>query len=445
MIKQNKVVIYIKHLLLMSTVNKVRIVLTAIGLFVAVLIFAIGIIAANSYYQKKLSVISEIQRNTMAVNYDSSSSEKMSEVISLMGVMPVEDIMLQDSKAIFSKEISNGRFLNVFASFHGINTLEEINPLISNDENIYISNKTILKEGRLFTKKDIQDKNLFAVIDEITARILFPDESAIGKTITVKANVNGSGISQESTEDEKVFQLQIIGIIENSSIMQERLMLLKKALNQTQDNLFFETQVYFPISLVNEYFKDDEKVHHLVFSFDSADKLKQAVKSMNSLIEINAISDPTLSYITYQNQKEIIEKDLQTTKTSLNLITLFLCIISGISIMSITFFSIKERVREIGVKKAFGATNIDIIFQFIFEMVFIALFTSVIATCCGVILCKLISLYLYEYHYIIFPLAVGVQQLLLPIMVGVLEAVLCSIVPSFYASKIEVTEALRFE
>lgn len=151
------------------------------------------------------------------------------------------------------------------------------------------------------------------------------------------------------------------------------------------------------------------------------------------------------SYITYENQKELLEDDLFATKTMLNIITLFLCIISGISIMSITFFAIKERIPEIGVRKAFGATKMDIVFQFIFEMVSVAFITSIIATCIAVLLSKVASSYLYNKMYIIFPISVQAQHLILPVLIGILEAVLCSIVPSLYAAKIKVTEALRFE
>lgn len=445
MFKENKFTIYIKHLILMSTVNKVRIILTAIGIFIAVIIFAIGIISTNSYYQKELSIIEEIQRNTIAIDYDNCDRKHLTELVNLSGVIPIEDVMITESKSILSNDIGNGRYCNILAKFHGLNNLSEISPMTSTQENVYISANTILKEGRLFTNTDIQEKNRVVIIDEITAQLLFPNENALEKTITIGTGINDSFVSKENTINQTYLKFKIIGIVESNSIMKERLMVFKKTLNYTENDVFFETQVYCPISIINEYFKNDETINYMVFTFVNQKEYKRAVSSIDSFIEAKSNFGIRMSYTTYENQKDILEEELQHTKIVLNLITIFLCVISGISIMSITFFSIKERIPEIGVRKAFGATNIDIVTQFIFEMVSIALITSMVATCFSVLIVRMLSMYLYESLYIIFPMSIETRHLLLPILVGVLEAVVCSVPPSLYAAKIEVTDALRFE
>lgn len=445
MLKENKFMIYVKHLLLMSTVNKVRITLTAIGIFVAVTVFAIGFIATNSYYHKSLSVIDEIQKNTVAVNYKASESKQITEFVNRIGLAPADDVMLPEPKPILCKEIDGERYLNVMATLHGVNNLYVATPFALTEDSLYIPSQTQLTEGRLFTHSDIQEENHVAVIDEITALLLFPGESALGKTITVGSGINGSSVSHENNPDRQSLTLQVIGIVKSNSIMQERRLVLEKTLNETTDSLFFQSQIYCPIGLINEYYPEEEKEKHMIFTFDTQENYEQAVSLLSTLSETSTNSGLSFTYTTYEIQKSILEEDLQYTKIILNLITAFLCLISGISIMSITFFSIKERIPEIGVRKAFGATNIDIVFQFIFEMVSLAFLTATIATCFSILLSKALSVYLYENLYVVFPITLGAPYLLLPILIGVLEAVLCSIPPSLYAARIKVTDALRFE
>lgn len=429
----------------MSRTNKVRIVLTSIGIFVAVIIFALGIIITHSYYSKKLSVIDEIQKNTIAIKYDSTSIDQITELMNLIGAIPMDDVILLETKSIFSKEISGQKYLNIMATIHGVNNLYIASPLTSYEDNIYIAAPAILKEGRLLTNADTQNKNHVIVIDEITAQLLFPGEEALGKIITIGAGVNGSAVSEDNQHEQEMLKLEVVGIVESNSIIQEKYLVLKKTLEQTKDNLFFATQVYCPISVVNECLENNETINHMIFAFEDQEEYKDAVSVLEAFVQSDRNSVLKISYTTYENQKKILEEDLQNTRIALNVITIFLCIISGISIMSITFFSIKERVPEIGVRKAFGATKIDIVFQFVFEMIWISFISSIVATCVSVILSKAISTYFYEELYIIFPISIEVKHLVLPILVGVLEAVLCSIAPSLYAARIKVTEALRFE
>lgn len=445
MIRERKSLIYIKHLMLMSRTNKVRIVLTSIGIFVAVAIFAIGLIITNSYYNKRLRVIEEIKENTIAVQYDEKSGAQVAELVNAVGTVPMYDTILSDTKTILSTSVADQRYLNVLATLHGVNQLYTAAPFVSLENNIYIAGQTTLIEGRLLTNADNQEKNCVAVIDEITAQILFPGENALGQTITIGTNINGSTVSDENGVPKQLLKLEVVGIIKSSTVMEEKRLVLKKTLEQTTEHLYFTTQVYCPGNVLSLYFDSEETTNYMVFPFENRDEYEKAVYNIQLMEKSGRNLLLNHSYITYENQKELLEADLFATKTMLNIITLFLCIISGISIMSITFFAIKERIPEIGVRKAFGATKMDIVFQFIFEMVSIAFIASVIATCLAVLSSKVASSYLYNKMYIIFPISVQAQHLILPVLVGVLESVLCSFAPSLYAAKIKVTEALRFE
>ena len=129
----------------------------------------------------------------------------------------------------------------------------------------------------------------------------------------------------------------------------------------------------------------------------------------------------------------------------MNLIVLVMCFFSGIAIMSITLFAVKERVPEIGIRKAFGAGISDIVFQILFEIVTVAIFTGTVATGMAYLACCIVSRILAVRSYVVLDISISNLRLLLPIVVGTLEAALSAVIPAVYGAKVVVTEALRFE
>lgn len=277
MIRERKSLIYIKHLMLMSRTNKVRIVLTSIGIFVAVAIFAIGLIITNSYYNKRLLVIEEIKENTIAVQYDEKSGTQVAELVNAVGTVPMYDTMLSDTKTILSTSVADQRYLNVLATLHGVNQLYTAAPFVSSENNIYIAGQTTLIEGRLLTNADNQEKNCVAVIDEITAQILFPGENALGQTITIGTNINGSTVSDENGVSKQLLKLEVVGIIKSSTVMEEKRLVLKKTLEQTAEHLYFTTQVYCPGNVLSSYFESEDTISYMIFPFENRDEYEKAV------------------------------------------------------------------------------------------------------------------------------------------------------------------------
>lgn len=78
-------------------------------------------------------------------------------------------------------------------------------------------------------------------------------------------------------------------------------------------------------------------------------------------------------------------------------------------------------------------------------MLVIAFFVSVTAVCLSYYACKAAESYLARQLFLNFKIKISSLRLLLPVLIGMLEAVLCSIIPSLYAANIKVTDSLRFE
>ena len=112
--------------------------------------------------------------------------------------------------------------------------------------------------------------------------------------------------------------------------------------------------------------------------------------------------------------------------------------------MNIMLVSVTERTREIGLRKAVGANNFNIMSQFLIEAVAVTLLGGIIGMIGGVVFSYAISIIAhllgYDWAFIISPLSI-----ILAITVSAAVGLIFGIYPARKASKLEPVEALRYE
>lgn len=440
--KSIKWIFFIKHIARMSTINKVRFILSSLGIFVAVFLFSVGLIITTSYYNENMKMIEDMVDNVAILSSDLDNYKLKSELSFGKNTIFSSVDTLNEKKSILSTQLSDEQYLTIMSYVHGVSDMNQIMPIMTNDDTLIPVGVNLLK-GRLISKSDISTKEKVVIIDEFTEEMLFPGEDSIGKYIEIGVAIGGAMVA--SDEEVESIKLQVIGVVENSYVSDVSKLFLKQDIVKNEKNIFSDVSIYCPISILDELFGDADSQESLFCQVKDKQYYKDFVDKATMLAEIKEKTGGNLSVNTKEILLDNLEENLSSTKTIINLITFVLCLISGISIMSITFFSVKERIPEIGIRKAFGASKVDIIFQFVFEMVIIALFASIFAVLLSFVSCKLLGNYLIESLYMPFSVEISIELLLLPLLIGVLEAVICSIVPSLYAAKIKVTDSLRFE
>ncbi|HYX36659.1 MAG TPA: ATP-binding cassette domain-containing protein [Oligoflexus sp.] len=125
-----------------------------------------------------------------------------------------------------------------------------------------------------------------------------------------------------------------------------------------------------------------------------------------------------------------------------------LCIlVGGIGIMNIMLVTIAERIKEIGLRKALGATGHDIVRQFLVECMLLCVVSGVVGTVIGAVFCNVVALV----GHAALPEVIPRQLLLNPLglILGLGTAVFCGMtfgmMPALRASKLDPSEALRSE
>jgi putative ABC transport system permease protein len=141
------------------------------------------------------------------------------------------------------------------------------------------------------------------------------------------------------------------------------------------------------------------------------------------------------------NQTKAFESQYNKLKLAIGgtgyFITLLSLIVGGIGIMNIMFVTVKERTREIGVRKAIGATNGMILGQFLMEAVTICFFAGIV----GLGFAYAVSLAINQFFPSTLPLALSVFSIFISMFVGALSG----FIPAYKASKLDPIDSLRYE
>jgi putative ABC transport system permease protein len=119
-------------------------------------------------------------------------------------------------------------------------------------------------------------------------------------------------------------------------------------------------------------------------------------------------------------------------------------VVGGVGILNIMLATVAERTREIGLRKAVGATNKVIMRQFLFEAGTLTSLGGIIGIIVGIIISYLLALVMrslgYDWDFVISPMSV-----ILAVGVSILTGMVFGLYPSLKASRLDPIEALRYE
>lgn len=264
--------------------------------------------------------------------------------------------------------------------------------------------KLTLSDGRDLADLDIENLGNVAIIGSEVASDLFENTNPVGEKVLLNSKyytivgVLNSGGSSDSDNDSMV----IVPITSYSK-------------TKGEDSI---STLYF---VANEDIQDTTMMERMINS---------QLGSLISTDNIEVVTQDTIS-------STVSEIDTMTTLL-IGLIGVISLVVSGIGVMNIMIVSVSERTREIGVRKAIGATDFDILKQFLIEAILLTTFGGILGVLFGYIF-KFIS-NMFGLSFIVNPTIV-----LISLVFSVLIGITFGIIPAIRASKLKPIDALKSE
>lgn len=266
-----------------------------------------------------------------------------------------------------------------------------------------------LGAGRVFSPADVRSSARVAVIGASVAEALFPNEDPLGKTIRVRGR-----------------RFTVIGQME----AQGNFLGL-----QDMDNI-----VIVPIKAYGELYNLRWGIGLSVQFADEAsmgDGEFEVIGAMRQIRQLDPLEDNDFAI----NKAALFEEEISGIKTAIYGIGIFLTglalLVGGIGVMNIMFVSVRERTREIGIRKAVGAKSWEILLQFLTEAVIICIIGGIF----GVLLSVGITAIINQFFVAYMDWTTVIQAILICSFIGLLFGYL----PSSRAAKANPIESLRYE
>ncbi len=277
----------------------------------------------------------------------------------------------------------------------------------------YVENIEII-EGRFINEKDIEDYRKSAVIGRLAKDILFKDEDPIGKVV----EING-------------INFQVVGVFKDSRDQEMK-------------------RLYLPISVFQKLFSGNEDIGQISMTApletqEQMDSLEQALRKRIAQIHQFDSKDKRAVWVWGDFEKYLQFMQLFGGIKIFIWIVGLLTIIAGIvGVSNIMLVVVKERTKEIGIRKAIGASPSSIISLIVFESVVVTSVAGYLGMLPGVFLLELISKYMPAGDFFANP-SVDFSVIMTAIVVLIFAGVIASYLPARKAAMIKPIEALNDE
>ncbi len=258
--------------------------------------------------------------------------------------------------------------------------------------------------GTWFSKEDESKKTGVTVLGFQTAEDLFGNINPIGKTVVANSK-----------------NLKVVGVAP------------KKGGGLGGSNV--DKAIYVPLEIGFDL-SGNRKIQSILLRVKDKDQIAAAKKAVEKEM-LKTYDEDAFSVVDQSQILSSINSILSTLTVALSGIAAISLLVGGIGIMNIMLVTVSERTREIGLRKAVGATPKAVLLQFLFEAVILSCLGGAIGVVLGFGLTLVIDRF--------FPAVVSLNSVLLAFGVSSLVGIVFGVTPARKASKLSPIEALRYE
>ncbi len=386
--------------------NKLRTFLAMLGIIIGVgsviSMLAIGAGAQKQVMERiasmgtNLLIIHPAQRGLRGVMSDTSQRLKLEDAKAILekvpGVFQVAPVVRASSQIkYFNKNIKTN--------------------VIGSSMTYFPIRNYIIEKGRSFAEDEVDRMARVAVIGPTTAENLFGEKSPVGEKVKIK------GIN-----------FSIVGVTKAKG-------------SQGWRNP--DDQVTVPYTTAMKQLFGLDYIQEIdIQAEDNAVLGKIQKESTVILRRQHGLVEAMPDDFHFHNQAEIVETASEVTRTFTFLLGGIACIsliVGGIGIMNIMLVTVTERTREIGVRKAIGAKNRDILLQFLIEAIILSCLGGIIGVTIGISAAQMIE------KWTQFVTVAKLSSILLALSFSAAVGIFFGYYPARRAAQLDPIEALRYE
>jgi putative ABC transport system permease protein len=254
-------------------------------------------------------------------------------------------------------------------------------------------------EGRRINEEDVMLASSVAVIGSQVKEDLFGNTSPVGKQISVDGkSVTVVGYMPPKSPDHDPMVLLPIGRFEQIFDLKNYTYIAVR-LRETE-NIFLDSKKV-ELALLSDLTRDD-------FTVYTSDDLMDTISNILNILRTGLVAIASISLL-----------------------------VGGVGIMNVMLVSVTERIREIGLRKALGARESDIVKQFLIEASLLSFFGGFLGLVFGIVVCLISQRWL--------PTEVSPQTMLLALSFSLLVGIVFGTFPAVQAAKLDAIDSLRHE
>ena len=325
----------------------------------------------------------------------------------------VTTLTMRDLKAITGeaqniKAAAPAQGKKMLVKYEAVNTTTSI---IGTTEAIIPVRDLSISNGRFFTEDEDKTSQRVAVIGETVTRNLFENRDPVGESVRIG----------------KVY-FEVIGVLGKKGT---------DLVGADQDDV-----IYIPINTALRRLFNLTYINNIYVQAKSSSHIEKAAPEIRDILrEKHRLRDKPDDF-TIQSQSEILKSERETTQTFTNLLSTVAgvsLLVGGVGILAIMLISIKERTREIGVRRAVGALRKDLLLQFIVESLVLSVSGGIVGITTGVILSLSAS------YFTKWPLGLSLPAIMVAFLFSAIIGLIFGVYPAAKAARLDPIEALRAE
>jgi putative ABC transport system permease protein len=277
---------------------------------------------------------------------------------------------------------------------------------------------TGMREGRFFIEEEETNLSRVAVLGVTAAKDIFGDLDPIGKKIKIND-----------------YKFTVVGV-------------LKERASAAFGMASQDEAIFIPLFTAQELLLGINHLAYVRLKIDSIENIPIAKEDIGATLRNqHDIEDPDDDDFSVRDQASAID----TISAITNAMRYFLLavgtislIVGGVGVMNVMLIAVSQRIKEVGLRKAVGAKNIDVMIQFLIESATISFLGGLIGIIFGVAISFATSLIVnslgYNWKFIISP-----SSIVIAVTVSIMIGIIFGLYPARKASKISPMEALRYE